>query len=75
LAEKKPELALKLCSPLIQAFDRSEIPVQGDILYALGETGNLETKRWVEKRIRNLGNEDLKEAAQDAIDAIVSRFP
>jgi hypothetical protein len=75
LAEENPELALKLCSPLIQAFDRSEIPVQGDILYALGETGNLGTKRWVEKRIRNLENEDLKEAAQDAIDAIVSRFP
>jgi hypothetical protein len=75
LAEKKQELALKLCSPLIQAFDHSDIPVQGDILYALGETGNLETKRWVEKRIRNLENEDLKEAVQDAIDSITSRFP
>ena len=75
LAEENPDLALQLCSPLILAFDHSEIPVQGDILYALGETGNIETKRWVEKRIRNLENEDLKEAAQDAIDSITSRFP
>lgn len=74
LAEERPELALKLCPLLIRAFDQNDIPVQGDILYALGETGNLETKRWVEKRIKNLENEDLKEAAQDAVDAITSRF-
>ncbi len=74
LAEERPELALKLCPLLIRAFDQNDIPVQGDILYALGETGNLETKRWVEKRIRNFENEDLKEAAQDAIDAIASRL-
>ncbi len=74
LAEERPDLALKLCSPLIQAFDQSDIPVQGDIFYALGETGNLETKRWVKKSIPNLENEDLKEAAQDAIDTIISRF-
>jgi hypothetical protein len=41
LAEENPELALKLCSPLIQAFDHSDITVQGDILYALGETGKV----------------------------------
>jgi glutaredoxin len=75
LVEKKPELALKLCSPLIQAFDHSDISVQGDIFYALGETGNLETKQWVEKQIENLTNQDLKDAAQDALDAIASRFP
>ena len=74
LAEERPELALKLCPLLIRAFDQNDIPVQGDILYALGETGNLETKMWVEKRIKNLENEDLKEAAQDAVDAITSRF-
>jgi len=42
--EEKPELALKLCSPLIQAFDHSEIPVQGDILYALEKQGTLKQR-------------------------------
>jgi glutaredoxin len=74
LAEERPELALKLCPLLIQAFDKNEVPVQGDIFYALGETGDMETKNWVEKCMQGLENEDLKEAAQDAVDAIASRF-
>ena len=74
LAEERPELALQLCPLLIRSFDQNEVPVQGDILYALGETGNLETKKWVEECLKNLKNEDLKEAAEDAVDAITSRF-
>jgi hypothetical protein len=73
LGQEDPELALTLPPILIPAFDQKEIPVQGDILYALGETGNRETKRWMEKTLKNLENNDLKEAAQDAIEAIESR--
>jgi len=36
LVEECPDLALELCPILIRAFDDSAIPVQGDILYALG---------------------------------------
>ncbi len=74
LGEERPDLALKLCPMLIRAFDHKDIPVQGDILYALGEIGNLETKEWVEKIYKNLEHEELKEAAKDAIEAIDSRY-
>jgi len=74
LAEESPDLALKLCPMLIQAFDNKEVPVQGDILYALGETGNLEIKQWIEIIIDDLENKEIKEAAQDAIEAIESRY-
>ena len=73
LGEESPELALELCPTLIRAFDHSAVPVQGDILYALGETGNLETKKWVGEVFKGLENEEVKEAAKDAIEAIESR--
>jgi len=75
LVEECPDLALELCPILIRAFDDSAIPVQGDILYALGETGNLETKTWVGEVFKDLENEEVKEAAKDAIEAIESRYP
>ncbi len=73
LAEERPDLALELCPMLIQAFDNKDIPVQGDILYALGEIGNLETKKWVETIVEDLKNKEIIEAAQDAIAAIESK--
>ncbi len=74
LGEECPDLALKLCPILIRAFDHSAVPVQGDLLYALGETGNLETKTWMEEVFKDLENEEVKEAAKDAIEAIESRY-
>jgi glutaredoxin len=73
LAEERPELALKLCPLLIRAFDRCAIPVQGDLLYALGETGDMDTRTWIQTILEHLENEELKEAAEDAIESIESR--
>lgn len=73
LGEKSPDLGLALCPMLIQKFDEMEIPVQGDILYALGETGDLETKAWIQKILKNFDHQDLKDAALDAMEAIESR--
>ena len=73
LAEESPELALQLCPLLIRTFDSCEIPVKGDLIYALGETGNLDTKTWIQTILEHLENEELKEAAQDAIESIGSR--
>jgi hypothetical protein len=74
LAEKRPDLAAQLCPLLIRAFDHKDVPVQGDILYALGETGNRHTKTWLQEIFKDLENMELKEAAEDAINAIESRF-
>lgn len=73
LAQKNPNLAHKLCPLLIKAFDLAKIPVQGDILYALGEAGDLETRTWILGMEEKLGNKELMEAAQAAADAIESR--
>ncbi len=70
LAETDPALALKLCPILISYFDNQDITVQGDILYALGEAGNDETKDWITKKLSSIEHQDLMEAAQDAIESL-----
>ena len=74
LGEKAPDLGLEMTPLLAALFHDQEIPVQGDILYALGEIGNLETKAWIRECIKTLEHADLTDAAEDAMEAIDSRF-
>ncbi len=46
--------------------------MQGDILYALGEAGNDETKDWISKKRLSIEHPDLIEAAEDAIESLDS---
>jgi len=74
LAEKAPELAARLCPILMNAFDDvSDISIQGDIFYALGEVGDQTTRAWIEKKVSDLTHPDLKDAAQEALSAIEDR--
>ncbi len=70
LVETDPELAAKLCPRLIDLFDTKDIPVQGDILYVLGEAGSSETKKWINNKIAALEHQDLIDAANDALDTL-----
>jgi hypothetical protein len=70
LAETNPTLAAKLCPELIALFDKKDIPVQGDILYVLGEAGNSETKKWINNKIDTFEHQDLIDAANDALEAL-----
>ncbi|MCG8633017.1 MAG: thioredoxin family protein [Desulfobacterales bacterium] len=74
LAERAPDLGLKLAPMLIGRFEEQEIPVQGDILYVLGEIGDLETGAWIRACKNRIAHADLKDAADDAIDAVDSRL-
>jgi len=70
LVENSSELALKLVPKLLENFENSPESVQGDILYALGEIGNQKTKNQIIDLVKNFDNPELKEAAQEAIEAI-----
>ncbi len=70
LVETDPELAAKLCPKLIDLFDTKDVPVQGDILYVLGEAGSSETKKWINNKITTLEHQDLIDAANDALDTL-----
>lgn len=73
LAQEDAGLAKTLTLPLISAFDNSDIPVQGDILYALGESGDRETLAWIRKQLFRFSHPDLKDAAEDAIDTLAGK--
>ncbi len=70
LAETDPKLAEKICPQLTALFDKKDIPVQGDILYVLGEAGNSETKNWINNKIATLEHQDLIDAANDAMETL-----
>lgn len=70
LKEEAPDLASRLCPPLMAAFPRSDVPVQGDILYALGVAGTNETKAWIQTQLPELSHPDLTDAAKDALEAL-----
>jgi hypothetical protein len=74
LAEKAPALCAELEKILTEAFSTKDVPVQGDILYALGEIGTPDTRDWITAHQDALSHEDLKDAAEDAIESIQDRF-
>ena len=73
LVETEPDLAALLCPPMIDLFDGKEIPIQGDILYALGEAGDGKTKEWLEKKLPRLVHQDLIDAATEALESLKSK--
>ncbi len=82
IAEKSPELALSiapgLMNILISGGDFStavDIPTQGDILYALGEIGNADTRDEIIKLMEGqITHPDVLEAAKEAVESIESRL-
>ncbi|HAR33312.1 MAG TPA: hypothetical protein DCR95_04255, partial [Desulfobacter sp.] len=74
LAEKAPALCSDLEKILIEVFSTKDIPIQGDILYALGEIGTPDTRNWIAAQQEALSHEDLKDAAKDAIQSIEDRL-
>ncbi|THB77116.1 MAG: hypothetical protein D3926_16205 [Desulfobacteraceae bacterium] len=74
LAEEKPDLAKSLCDRLVSEFERHPVTIQGDILYALGEAGSLETIGDIEKLLETIGEEELKEAGLEALESLRERF-
>ncbi len=77
MAEKKPELASRLCPPLLEKLKESglDISLKGDIFYTLGVAGGPGTAAAIKELLKGIENEELAEAAEEAIDAIESRYP
>ncbi|MCP3873784.1 MAG: hypothetical protein GY699_11580 [Desulfobacteraceae bacterium] len=72
IAETDPMTATLLSPILIKEFDKKDITIQGDILYALGEAGTQETKEWINSKLGELEHQDLIDAAKEAIETLES---
>lgn len=74
LAEENPGLALKICPYLFEKFNGRDTAAQGDILYALGEAGDMGTRAKIQELLKTITDETLVEAAMEAIETIDGRY-
>ncbi|MCP4625075.1 MAG: hypothetical protein GY850_16335 [bacterium] len=68
IADQNPALASKVVDFLWQQFHELSDPVKGDILYMLGEIKDRRAQSWLEEVLAGDYNEEVKEAAQEAMD-------
>lgn len=67
-------LAVQLEKFLWEKFPVLEDPVKGDMLYILGETGNIETLSFIDTLLKENVSSVIQEAAQEAINTILQRL-
>ena len=68
IADQNPDLASEAVDFLWQQFHEMADPIKGDILYILGEIKNMRTRPWLEGVLAGDENEEVKEAAQEALE-------
>ncbi|SMC55979.1 Thioredoxin domain-containing protein [Desulfocicer vacuolatum DSM 3385] len=73
LAQDVPDLALQLVPLILPGFEGADVTVKGDILYALGEVGDLSVADTIARMMATFEDEALVEAAEDALAAIKER--
>ncbi len=73
LAQEVPALALQLVPLVLPLFEDADITVKGDLLYALGEVGDASVADIIATMMESFDDEDLMEAARDALSAIEER--
>lgn len=73
LAESDPSLSQKVIGPITDRFYRLSDTVKGDVLYLFGLVGGENLLPMMNEILSEEGDASVKEAAQEAIDAIRSR--
>jgi len=73
LVQDAPDLALQLVPLILSGFENADDTVKGDLLYALGEVGDQSVADTIVMMMETLKDEDLLEAATDALAAIKER--
>ncbi|MBM4289657.1 MAG: hypothetical protein FJ135_16215 [Deltaproteobacteria bacterium] len=70
IGEENPDLTATVLSWLWEALPASEIPVQGDIIYLIGEWGDAGWQETLRTALAAAIDPDLREALEEALDKI-----
>ena len=70
VAEKARPIAGQVVAPLMECFDHEDDPIKGDILYVIGVCGDEKAEPFLESVAAASQNEDVREAAEDALATI-----
>ena len=73
VAERTGSLAGQVVVPLMDLFDQLDDQIKGDILYVIGVCGDQGVVSFLESVATATQNEELREAAEDALEAITTR--
>ena len=73
VAEKDPALAGQVVAPLMARFAAVDDQIKGDIVYVIGACGGRETEAFLASLAAGTQNDELREAAEDALEALQSR--
>jgi glutaredoxin len=71
IAGRNRAMAAEVVNFLWDGFYRQPDQVKGDILYMFGEIGDRRTVTWLEEVLAEDYNEELKEAAREALDKVL----
>ncbi len=70
IVAKDRDLAAEALSPLWDRFHGASVQIQGDILHVFGEIGNPRSVSWLESVLSGNFDEEVKEAAREALEEI-----
>ena len=70
IAEKNPDLAANVLSPLWDRFHEVSVQIQGDILHVFGEIGDPRSVSWLETVLSGNFDREVEEAAREALEKI-----
>ncbi|MCG6911590.1 MAG: hypothetical protein LJE94_15910 [Deltaproteobacteria bacterium] len=73
VAERNMSVAGQAAAPLVERFEELDDQVKGDALYVIGLCGNQEASSFLASVARATENNELREAAEDALEALASR--
>lgn len=72
VAEKAKSLAGQVAAPLMERFEQLDDPIKGDVLYVIGVCGDEKDAAFLRAVAAATQNEEIREAAEDALDAIAT---
>jgi hypothetical protein len=74
LIEKNPVLALQTQDYLLRSFNEVADTVKGDLLYMIGQMGRRESITFLQNVLTDEYGVEVKEAAREALDKVISRI-
>jgi hypothetical protein len=74
LCDQAPDLAKQVIAPLQDKFSTVDETVQGDILYTIGQAGDLGIIPWLESIEYQSASAEIKEAVREAVQSIRTRI-
>ena len=73
IMEHDPGLAAQVIEPVLRRFQSLDEQTKGDMIYLMGETGDLDTITRIKGALHGSSSDELRTVADEAIESIEAR--